>query len=218
MFYYASRSVCQEVSRREPISDWTFNILDLLIGTVSQDFVLDVTTGLGGQRPHVVASQFWAIDGDINLLYEIFDLVVTGRDTTAGLETASSFLRTLADALTYNNLYVDDVVATIGRPDYHWDSPNTTRLLSGTVWVEKDSVHVRWTWLTLPIALNVAGILYLALSVFYTRRHHLTLWKSSILATLYHGLHQNLLQPDQAYKRASDMVEAASALSVRLVP
>ena len=59
--------------------------------------------------------------------------------------------------------------------------------ISGTVWVQKQFVTVRWAWLALPIALLVLAILFLLASFVQTRRRGVGLWQSSPLALFFHS-------------------------------
>lgn len=51
-------------------------------------------------------------------------------------------------------------------------------------------VRVQWTWLALPVAVEVLGLVFLLLIVFRDQRRG-DPWKGSILAALFHGLDPN---------------------------
>lgn len=57
---------------------------------------------------------------------------------------------------------------------------------SGRFITYQATVHVRWEWMTMPILLEILGILFMFIVMYMNRRR--PLWKGSILATLYHGL------------------------------
>lgn len=59
---------------------------------------------------------------------------------------------------------------------------------NGTVLVSEVYVSVDWVWLVLPGALVLLSIVFLVLTVATNRQQRLFLWKSSILAVLFHGL------------------------------
>lgn len=59
---------------------------------------------------------------------------------------------------------------------------------NGTVLVSEVFVSVDWAWLVLPAALVVLGIVFLVLTIVMNRQQRLFVWKSSILAVLFHGL------------------------------
>jgi hypothetical protein len=60
---------------------------------------------------------------------------------------------------------------------------NTKR---GVAWTMQSYVTVRWLWMILPIALVVLSLVFLAITVFHTRRQYI--WKSSPLALLFSDL------------------------------
>jgi hypothetical protein len=57
-----------------------------------------------------------------------------------------------------------------------------------TVASAKVYVRVSWGWLVLPTVLVVTGLVFLGSSVIVNRGQGLRLWKSSVLAVLFHGL------------------------------
>lgn len=72
--------------------------------------------------------------------------------------------------------------------------PNMNNISTGRVYGEEGSVvafvEVRWLWLLLPYLSTVAGIIFLLLTIYMGHRAGAPLWKSSVLALLYHGLQQ----------------------------
>ena len=52
----------------------------------------------------------------------------------------------------------------------------------GSAWGEEVFIHVTWTWLTLPIALEVFAVAFLLSVIGQSGRRNLRAWKSSILA------------------------------------
>ncbi|KAL4877617.1 hypothetical protein BJY04DRAFT_197934 [Aspergillus karnatakaensis] len=58
----------------------------------------------------------------------------------------------------------------------------------GTVFFFEVYVSVKWLWLLQPAALVLLGIVFLFLTVFTNKQQKLSLWRSSILAVLFHGL------------------------------
>lgn len=55
-------------------------------------------------------------------------------------------------------------------------------------------VLVDWEWLILPAILEIAGAVFLLLTALVSHRRGVPLWKTSILALLYHGLEERVLQ------------------------
>lgn len=76
-------------------------------------------------------------------------------------------------------------------------------------------VAVRWRYLTLPATVLGLGILFVVIAILQSRGDGLSLWKTSILAALYHGLDQELLADDEQ-KTLSSMERTAESVSVQL--
>ncbi|OAP61930.1 hypothetical protein AYL99_04133 [Fonsecaea erecta] len=89
--------------------------------------------------------------------------------------------------------------------------------VSGTVFTNKTYVAVRWVWLSLPLGLNVLGLIFLLITAVYTKRNKVPLWKSSAFALLYHGLEAHLVDDEKTYETTSDMEKAASTTEVSLM-
>ena len=65
--------------------------------------------------------------------------------------------------------------------------PNTTSL-AGEIQTLEVFVHVRWAWLSLPLALVIFGVSFLAICIAFSAETGRGVWKSSSLAALFHGL------------------------------
>lgn len=85
----------------------------------------------------------------------------------------------------------------------------------GTAWELETFVHVRWAWLVLPLALAPLSFLFLLSAIWISGHHNIKVWKSSSLATVFHGL-EHPPKPDVAINRRSEMEELARGLRVRL--
>jgi hypothetical protein len=80
-------------------------------------------------------------------------------------------------------------------------------------------VSVRWLWLVFPSALVALGVVFLGLTMLTNRRRGLRLWKSSILAILFHGLEGFIGEDedeDDRFATASRMDRAARGMEVSL--
>lgn len=64
---------------------------------------------------------------------------------------------------------------------------NTTAPVVGQVWNTETIVHVRWVWFIYPIAVIVLTLLFLVATIVESSTQHIKVWKSSILAVLFHG-------------------------------
>ncbi|GKZ29576.1 hypothetical protein AbraIFM66950_005608 [Aspergillus brasiliensis] len=67
--------------------------------------------------------------------------------------------------------------------------------VSGFAFASETLVRVRWQWLTLPFALALAGVILLASVMTRTRQGKILLWKSSVIAVIYHGLEERAERP-----------------------
>ncbi|KAL2836887.1 hypothetical protein BJY01DRAFT_251766 [Aspergillus pseudoustus] len=89
----------------------------------------------------------------------------------------------------------------------------------GTVYSTQVYVSVHWVWLALPAALVVFSALFLTLTIVLNRQQRLKLWKSSVLAVLFHGL-LNLGTEvgggDYRTKTMDQMQHTAESIQVRL--
>lgn len=73
-------------------------------------------------------------------------------------------------------------------------------------------VEAQWLWLILPIILVVSGTIFITLVILENRKSGRSLWKSSVLAFFYHGLHK----VDNDCMPASFMERKAEELVVQL--
>lgn len=59
--------------------------------------------------------------------------------------------------------------------------------INGIAWTNQSFVHVRWPWMSLPIALVLLAVVFLIITVIHTRDQYI--WKSSPLALLFSDVH-----------------------------
>lgn len=90
---------------------------------------------------------------------------------------------------------------------------NTTA--NGTVLSAKVYVTVNWLWIILPAALVVLSVAFLLLTILTNRRQRLRLWKTSLLAVLFHGL-DGWTSMDDKHATVSQMERTAQSLEVKL--
>ena len=111
-------------------------------------------------------------------LEEQLDLTIYSSDIAQALwhaDDLSSLMNNLADRMTdaLRNLYSD---------------PATDATAFGNVYTTQIYVHVTWPWLILPVGLVLASCMLLLAAIISSNRHQTIVWKSSILAVLFHGL------------------------------
>ncbi|KAJ5770303.1 uncharacterized protein N7511_002354 [Penicillium nucicola] len=83
----------------------------------------------------------------------------------------------------------------------------------GITHVTEVYVEVQWLWLILPIVLVVTGIIFVVMVIIDNKKNGTSLWKSSVLAFLYHGLHD---VDKEGCMAVSVMERKAEELVVRL--
>lgn len=83
---------------------------------------------------------------------------------------------------------------------------------------ELDSfVHVRWKWLTLPLALLLLTLIFLLAAIRTSAQPEVLLWKSSSIALLFHGLSEERREAGCWVERRAELHEIAGGMKVRLV-
>jgi hypothetical protein len=65
---------------------------------------------------------------------------------------------------------------------------NTTTWIQGTAREPATFVHVNWYWLVFPAALVALSIIFLAMTIIFSRETEGALWKTSLLPFLFYDL------------------------------
>ncbi|KAF7515906.1 hypothetical protein PCG10_002689 [Penicillium crustosum] len=86
--------------------------------------------------------------------------------------------------------------------------------IDGVAWTNQSFVHVRWPWMSLPIALVVLTIVFLIVTVIRTR--HQYIWKSSPLALLFSDVHVDEPLPFKSDPTLKGMESASNDMHVCL--
>ena len=86
---------------------------------------------------------------------------------------------------------------------------------NGTVLSAKVYVSVNWLWIILPAALVVLSVAFQLLTILTNKRQRLQLWKTSLLAVLFHGL-DSWTSVDDKHATMSQMERRAQSLEVEL--
>ncbi len=192
----------------------------------------DIDQELAAQYPIGIysneTSMAWCALGDwmTTARYKILDFFAgfpragfVGENGVASLAVLHNDVPRLTDLweLWNNDMsqLLDPLMTSMTRPNLFSKVENVAGYVNGTVWSERSFVDVRWPWMILPVSLNILGGILLGLAAFYTSRHNLPLWKSSILAVAYHGLEDDHFDP-HTYTTTSEMAEAARMTSVSL--
>ena len=90
---------------------------------------------------------------------------------------------------------------------------NRTTHAIGTAWGNQAFVHVRWPWLFAPAVMVILTLAFLIVVMVQNDRRKCCVWKSSILASIYHGLER---RPDELVEQATEMEHAAKKVEVNL--
>lgn len=107
---------------------------------------------------------------------------------------------------------MERIALSLSKLALDMDAPH--QVVTGFKFWPETLVRVRWWWLTLPVALGLAGAAMLVRVMVATRRSGVQLWKSSVAAVLYHGLEERVERPDRDL--VSDMEVDAESTRVRL--
>ncbi|KAI9644597.1 hypothetical protein NHQ30_006618 [Ciborinia camelliae] len=97
-----------------------------------------------------------------------------------------------------------------------------TQVVTGTVWMQKQIVVVRWGYLSLPVSLLILAVILFMATYMKTRKCQAGLWGSSPLTLFFHGRLQNVSpnfnwNPD-ALNTEKEMEKVASGLRAKLAP
>jgi len=85
---------------------------------------------------------------------------------------------------------------------------------TGTVYVEKNHIHVVWGWIVLPAAIQLLGFIFFATVLMLTRRSEVQAWRVSALPIIFHGLAEGTIR--EPSNDLDNMEEVAERLVVQL--
>ncbi|KAL4799576.1 hypothetical protein BDV19DRAFT_385344 [Aspergillus venezuelensis] len=88
--------------------------------------------------------------------------------------------------------------------------------VNGTAFASEIYVSVDWAWLVPPAMLIALGIFFLLVTLLAKYRRKLKPWKSSILATIFHGLNGVEEVGSSKTTIAAQMEKTAESIHVRL--
>ena len=93
------------------------------------------------------------------------------------------------------------------------DSSNLT--IVGQVGQVQVFVNVTWAWLVLPAFTVIAGIFFLTLAMYETKRQKACVWRTSEIALLFHG--RKIFDDElHALRQVSEMEQMASKIRVKM--
>ena len=89
--------------------------------------------------------------------------------------------------------------------------------VSGSIVIMLSHVYVRWAWLLFPAILNIASVAYLLTTIWTTHKHNVPLWKTSLVAALFHGVQHDLEPiPASRSRTVSQIDHEARNMNVRM--
>jgi len=88
--------------------------------------------------------------------------------------------------------------------------------LSGSLGTLETHLNVRWPWITLPVFCACVSLFFLVISIWEAHMDETPLWKSSSMATLYHGLDGNVRKTLEHCELPSHMSREAEEVKVHL--
>ncbi|GKT93644.1 hypothetical protein Ct61P_11494 [Colletotrichum tofieldiae] len=112
---------------------------------------------------------------------------------TVGISSGETFFDTDIVQAFYWNYYeyptgidmlMNDLATSVTISFRSFNGSNVT----GIAHTVKSYIHVEWGFLTVPLLTILLTILFLGAVIYQTYRYKASLWKSSVLATLVHGL------------------------------
>ncbi|RAK74076.1 DUF3176 domain-containing protein [Aspergillus fijiensis CBS 313.89] len=154
--------------------------------------------------------------GTLNKGYELDRVTKVWNSGTDYLAT-SSWVAKRATEFGFENV-MENIAASVSK------LARTTHSypIYGVLTTQDSYVAVQWPWLALPVALLVAGIIVLVATAFITSRENVSLWKSSTLPLLFHGLEHSVVTRNMNERgpceMASEMEQLAGDLIVDLAP
>jgi hypothetical protein len=81
----------------------------------------------------------------------------------------------------------------------------TNETVRGRAYAEESYVEVRWQWIVLPVLLQLSTLVLFITTVAYSHCNSVPIWKSSILAIIYHGVEDLDEKKDLVAERLSGM-------------
>ncbi|ORY13277.1 hypothetical protein BCR34DRAFT_272798 [Clohesyomyces aquaticus] len=114
------------------------------------------------------------------------------------------------------NPYLVKVATAMTNAMRSRDDANSTEAIQGIAWGQENFVEIRWVWMTLPEALLIANLIFVAATILTSRKDGTAAWKSSALATLLHGLSKEAREQFDPHISPSEVKALSRKLRVKL--
>jgi hypothetical protein len=124
------------------------------------------------------------------------------------------------DVLRVLDIFLEVLMSNLAASLNHLSLQTNNCTIQGTAYTSLVVIEVRWHWLTLPALLVFSGNFFLLSTIRASRKLRVSLWESSVLAPLYHGLHPVSVDTsdnsDNRYRTVSSMESASESVKIRL--
>lgn len=111
--------------------------------------------------------------------------------------------------LRIDNIGFEKIMSSVAASLTKLQLERTTGTFTGTAQSSDVFVKVKWEWLVLPGCLVLAGSLFFIATMAVNQKAKMPLWKSSVLAYLYHGLEKQ--EEDRLVTAISMQVKAENS-------
>ena len=180
-------------------SDLFYNVSSYNLGTVTDTAMFKVSY-LAAKALNSFMAQTFTGNGGMNTTGSAFSSDI--MQALYNTDNLTARIGNLAISMTNNIRQQNDTVA---RPTH------------GTAWKNETYVHVRWAWLSFPIAVIALALAFLVGSIIETAYRDILVWKSSNLALLFHGQDLKLTDPPTIHvNKASQMTRMAEKVKLHL--
>ncbi|KAK8024283.1 hypothetical protein PG993_012349 [Apiospora rasikravindrae] len=170
----------------------------------------------GNRDYRLGTSGFTIVNQDHATLSEFMGEIFTFRKRT------SDNVFSVGSALGYGR-NVSAVIANMTESMTHGRrSGRGATQLKGTMWHQEATVHIKWFWLTLPIAFVLLSTLFFLNTVMDNAQHYgIPLWKSSMWPLVFQGLEdwseqERRERKDGSLREVKDMEKRAKKICVQL--
>lgn len=91
--------------------------------------------------------------------------------------------------ITSHMEYIAELMTSVIRSSAFTDG---IEMVNGTAWGQQTYVHLRWQWMSMPLILLFLGLLFLVSAILQSHRGEVDIYKTSVLAVLFHGLREDI--------------------------
>jgi hypothetical protein len=114
------------------------------------------------------------------------------------------------------NLGFEQAMSTIAAALSQSSIEQSNFSIPGTVHRVQTVVEVQWVWLILPALVVALADVFFIWTIITNKKSGTSLWKSSVLALLYHGLEK--VEPDDGHYITTSRMEKRADLPIHLAP